>query len=55
MDGAPWLCVPFAEVATRKESIGKKVPCTGYPTPGIINAKTGEVYEADAWNIMGGA
>jgi len=28
------------------------VPCTGYPTPGVVNAKTGEVLLADAYDEM---
>ena len=42
----PWVAIPLGgEVGGIKE----KVPCTGYPTPGIINGTTGEVLDADAF------
>lgn len=37
----PWVFVPYNDLAARKNSIGAKVPCTGYPTPGVVNGKTG--------------
>ncbi len=49
MSGAPWVAVPFAETKARKGPIEAKVPCTGYPTPGVINAKTGAVIDADVF------
>jgi len=49
MAGTPWLAVPFKEVGERKPAIEAKVPCTGYPTPGIVNATTGEVIDPDAF------
>ena len=49
MSGHDFVSVPFAETSERKKAIEKHVPCTGYPTPGVINTKTGAVIEADAW------
>ena len=31
-------------------SIGKVIPCTGYPTPGVVSTKTGKVLAEDAYN-----
>ena len=45
MDGCNWLCVPFKGDSSEIE---KKVPCTGYPTPGIVKID-GTVIEADAF------
>jgi len=42
----PWLSLPFGANA---DAIKAKVPCTGYPTPGIINGKTGAVIDPDAF------
>jgi hypothetical protein len=52
--GFPWLAVPFDQLAARKGAIEEKVPCTGYPTPGVVDAKTGNVLNADAFDEMGG-
>lgn len=49
MEGVPWLAIPPEELAARKKKIEAKVPCTGYPTPGIVNAKTGKTIDADAF------
>ena len=46
--GCPWLFVPFSEIAARRAAIEATIPCTGYPTPGVITA-AGEVCDADAW------
>ena len=46
MEGAPWVGLPFG---AEKAAIEAKVPCTGYPTPGIINLKDGNVLEPDAF------
>ena len=46
MAGAPWVALPFG---ADKASIEAKIPCTGYPTPGVVNGTTGEVVEADAF------
>ena len=54
VEGFPWLNVPFDEIEKRKGPIGEKVPCTGYPTPGIVDAKSGNVISADAFDEMGG-
>ena len=32
-----------------KGDIDSKVPCTGYPTPGVINGVTGDVIDADCF------
>jgi hypothetical protein len=47
-DGCPWLFVPFEECDARKAAIGAVIPCTGYPTPGVITA-AGVVCDPDAW------
>jgi hypothetical protein len=45
-----WIAIPFdGNLDERKTAIEPHVPCTGYPTPGVINAKTGAVIDADAW------
>jgi hypothetical protein len=44
-----WAFIPFSDIDARKGLIEQHIPCTGYPTPGVINAKTGAVIEADAW------
>ena len=54
MKDMPFVAVPFAEVKSRLGDIGKKVPCTGYPTPGWVNAKTGAVLKADAFDELAG-
>ena len=46
MEGMPWVALPFG---ADKGSISEKVPCTGYPTPGVINAATGAVIDADCF------
>lgn len=46
MEGAPWVAVPLNG---EKGDIEAKVPCTGYPTPGVINGKTGDVINADVF------
>ena len=46
MDGAPWVGVPLGADTT---GIAAKVPCTGYPTPGVINGTTGAVIDPDAF------
>jgi hypothetical protein len=51
-NGFPWVAIPF-DGEDRKGPIGAKVPCTGYPTPGVVNAKTGKVINADAFDEMG--
>lgn len=45
----PWVGVPFADLGARKQAIGEKVPCTGYPTPGIVRVSNSEVLNADAY------
>lgn len=46
MDGFPWVAVPFGE---KRPAIEAAVPCTGYPTPGVVNAKTGAVLDPDVF------
>jgi hypothetical protein len=46
MDGMPWVALPFGK---DKSSIEAVIPCTGYPTPGVLNGTTGDVIEADAF------
>ena len=49
MREAPWVALPMG---ADKAGIEAKVPCTGYPTPGIINGATGEVINADAFGSV---
>ena len=46
MEGAPWVALKFG---ADKSAFETKVPCTGYPTPGIITPN-GDVIEADVYN-----
>ena len=46
MREAPWVGLPLG---ADKAGIEAKIPCTGYPTPGIVNGATGEVINADAF------
>jgi hypothetical protein len=46
MEGKPWVALPFG---TDKETVSAVVPCTGYPTPGIVNAATGALIDADVF------
>ncbi len=43
----PWVALPLksAEAAI----LADKVPCTGYPTPGVINGLTGAVIDPDVF------
>ena len=34
MDGAPWITLPLGQKAEAES----KVPCTGYPTPGLVKS-----------------
>ncbi len=45
MANMPWVALPLknAEAAI----LAVKVPCTGYPTPGVINVQTGAVIDAN--------
>jgi len=49
MSQMPWIAIPFSEIPSRKSEIERNVPCTGYPTPGFVNARTGAVLKADAY------
>ena len=44
MDGCPWFAVP----RQGEHKLEEKVPCTGYPTPGIVKAD-GTVVNADVF------
>ena len=46
MGDSPWLAQPHG---TDKKAISELVPCTGYPTPGVINGATGAVIDADCF------
>ena len=42
----PWVALPFG---ADKTAIEAKIPCTGYPTPGIINGSNGNVVNPDVF------
>ena len=42
----PWVALPLE---ADKSDISAKVPCTGYPTPGVINAATGALIDGDCF------
>ena len=42
----PWVAVPFQG---EKGGLEEKIPCTGYPTLGLINGVTGEVLDDDCF------
>ena len=45
MEGAPWVALPFQ---SDKAEFEKKIPCTGYPTPGVLKAD-GTVVDPDCF------
>ena len=45
MEGVPFVALPFG---ADKTEIEKKIPCTGYPTPGVLKAD-GTVVDSDAF------
>ena len=45
-DGMPWVALKFQY---DQKSINEKIPCTGYPTPGVVNLANGTVIEPDAF------
>ena len=45
-DGMPWVAVPLGRDTS---GIKAKVPCTGYPTPGVVCGKTGKVIDPDVF------
>lgn len=49
MRGMPFVAVPFEE---KRDSIEKHIPCGGYPTPGVVNAKTGKVIHPDVFEQL---
>ena len=46
MDGFPWVGLPFG---SSKDNYNDLIPCTGYPTPGVIHGATGKVIDEDAF------
>ena len=46
MADMPWVAVPLGSDTA---GIAAKVPCTGYPTPGVVNGATGAVIDADVF------
>ena len=46
MNDMPFVALPFG---ANKAAIEAKIPCTGYPTPGVVNGSTGAVIVADAF------
>ena len=47
MKDMPWVALPLkSEEASILTAL---IPCTGYPTPGIINGSTGAVINADVF------
>ena len=47
MEGCPWVAIPFGD-NDAKAKITELIPCTGYPTPGILKGD-GTVINADAF------
>jgi hypothetical protein len=41
----PWIAMPYG--TNIEKGIESVIPCTGFPTPGVINGKTGEVVTYD--------
>ena len=41
----PWVALPFGADSA---AIKQVIPCTGYPTPGVINAATGQAVDGMA-------
>ncbi len=50
IDGMPWVALPLKSEASSK--LQALVPCKGYPTPGIIDGKTGAVIVADVFEKL---
>ncbi len=47
MEDMPFVALPLG--SDEKSKLSSKVPCTGYPTPGVINGETGAVIDADVF------
>ena len=47
MADMPWVALPLKSDEASK--LDDKVPCTGYPTPGVINGETGAVINPDVF------
>ena len=45
-EGMPWVALPLT---ADKSNVEKKVPCTGYPTPGIVRNSDGKVLAPDVF------
>lgn len=43
IENLPFLAVPFADLASRKVAIEKKIACHFYPQPSVVDAKSGKV------------
>eukprot|EP00356_Strombidium_inclinatum_P011071 CAMPEP_0170495468 /NCGR_PEP_ID=MMETSP0208-20121228/16047_1 /TAXON_ID=197538 /ORGANISM="Strombidium inclinatum, Strain S3" /LENGTH=61 /DNA_ID=CAMNT_0010771701 /DNA_START=172 /DNA_END=357 /DNA_ORIENTATION=- len=46
MKDAPWVGLPLQ---ADKSKLSNLVPCTGYPTPGVVSGKSGAVIAADVF------
>ena len=45
-EGMPWVALPFG---SDKTAVNSLVPCTGFPTPGVIKGASGEVIDPDCF------
>ena len=45
----PWYALKFQD---NKDAIEKVIPCTGYPTPGVIKLEDGSTYIEDAFGKL---
>ena len=45
----PFVFVPYANCKAVKKAVDPKIKCTGYPSYGILNAKTGAVISDNAF------
>ena len=50
MNGAPWVAIPFdKKTGDSCKELTAKVPCTGYPTPGVMSGKNFAVFDPDCF------
>lgn len=51
MKECPWVAIPFNEntASDAAKKLAELVPCTGYPTPGVISGKTFAVIDPDCF------
>ena len=47
MNDVPWVALPFG---AHKRKYKAKIPCDGYPTPGVISGRTGNVIRENVFN-----